>query len=967
LLARSATYETTIWASGSSTITAGAGPTRLMASGLGDTLVGGGADDTIQVNNLADVFSGGDGIDTLYGTVSVSLTNDIENLTMDGKWSPVVGIGNDGANILEAVTANVTLNGKGGDDVILAYGQRDTLLFEQGSGRDIVYNFHTGAADGDVAGLAGFGFISFVNVVSAMTQQGTDVLLQLSANDLILFKDTTIGAFTADNFQLSGAINFTDYNGAVLPQSAPYLSTLWASGGSTIAATAAPTRLMASGLGDTLVGGSADDTIQVNNVFDKFSGGAGVDTVYATVNVTLPADVENLTLDGKWSPIFGIGNANANFIKAVTANVTINGKGGDDVIVAYGQNDTLIFDKGSGHDVVYNFQTGAAHGDIARLEGYGFNTFTDVNKAMTQQGSDVLLKLSATDAVLFKNTTVAAFTQDNFQVSIDPWKLKPTFSEEFNALSLQNQSAGGGLWATSFAWDNYSTLAAHNIPHELEVYVDPQFAGTGTTPLGLNPFSTNNGILTISATPTPAALKPSLWNLDYTSGLLTTQGSFSQQYGYFEMRADLPDAKGAFPAFWLLPADGSFTSELDVMEYIGQPNTLYQTIHYGPDADHWHAVNLKTYVGDIASGFHTFGLLWTAQTLTWYVDRVQIAQLATPAEMNRPMYMLVNYAVGGDWAGAPTSTTLPGFAIDYIHAYSLDAAPLASPIQGTSGADTLAGTTAADVLNGGPGNDLYIVGVGDTVVEDVDAGIDTVNVAYSFVLPSNVENLTLTGTAAITGTGNELNNSLTGNSAANTLTGGDGADTLNGAAGIDRLVGGAGDDTYVLGGDADVVVESAGQGVDTVTSAASYILGANVENLVLTGAGSAGGFGNELANVITGNSGANRLEGRAGADTIDGSGGADTIVGQTGADRLTGGTGADLFVFAKGDGHDVVTDFGNGADVIDVSSFLNAGLKATLVVSGADTLIQFSASDDIRLVGVSTAHLSATTSGFIFV
>jgi Ca2+-binding RTX toxin-like protein len=724
---------------------------------------------------------------------------------------------------------------------------------------------------------------------------------------------------------------------------------------------------MASGLGDTLVGGAADDTLHVNNVYDKFSGGGGVDTVYATVNVTLSNDVENLTMDAKWSPVFGIGNAGANLIRAVSPNVTIEAKGGDDVVVSYGQGDIFVFGKGSGRDVVYNFHTGSTDSDVARLEGYGFNTFTDVNKAMTQQGSDVLLKLSATDSVLFKNTTVAAFTPNNFQVSIDPWKLKPTFAEEFNSLSVQNQSAGGGVWATSYAWGPYAGLAAHTIPGEQEVYVDPQFAGSGTTPLGLNPFSVASGVLTITPSLIPDALKSSLWNHDYSSGLLSTQGTFAQQYGYFEMRADLPDAPGAFPAFWLLPADGSFTSETDIVEYINEPNTVHETVHAGPDGEHWHATSFRTYVGDIATGYHTFGLLWTAQTLTWYVDRVQVAQMATPAEMNRPMYMLVNYAVGGVWAGATSAATLPGMAIDYIHAFSLDAAPLASATQGTSGADTLAGTTAADVLTGGPGNDLYVVGAGDTVVEEADAGTDTINVAFSYTLPDNVENLTLTGSAATSGTGNALDNLITGNAAPNTLTGGDGADTLIGGAGLDRLVGGAGNDTYVLAGDADVVVEAAGQGVDTVTSTASYVLGANVENLTLTGTGAAGGFGNELANLVTGNSGANRLEGRAGADTIDGAGGADTIVGGTGADRLTGGSGADTFLFTKGDGHDVVTDFGAGADVLDLSGFLNAGLKPTLVSSGADTLIQFSASDDIRLVGVASSHLSATTSGFIFV
>jgi beta-glucanase (GH16 family) len=573
----------------------------------------------------------------------------------------------------------------------------------------------------------------------------------------------------------------------------------------------------------------------------------------------------------------------------VTAIVIVDAKGGDDVIISFGSKDTFIFEKGSGQDILYNFHTGATNSDVVRILDYGFTSLADVTKAMTQTGTDVLLKLSPTDLILFKNTTVSAFTAENFQLSIDPSKLKMTFDEEFNSLSLQNKSAGGGTWATSFAWSGYTSLPAHNIAGEREIYVDPQFAGTGTTALGLNPFSVNNGVLTITPTQISAALKPSLWNLDWTSGLLTTKGTFAQQYGYFEMRADLPDAKGAFPAFWLLPADGQVTAEIDVVEYIGENNTLYNTVQYGPDAAHWSSTSVRNFVADLSTGFHTFGLLWTPQNLIWYVDGAEVLKVATPAEANEPMYMLTNYAVGGAWAGTPTTTTLPGYSIDYIRAYSLEAAPVPVPtvITGTSGADTLIGTAADDTLSGG--------------------------------------------------------------------------------AGIDRLVGGAGNDTYMLAADTDVVVENPGEGTDTVVTSASYILPNNVENLTLTGSGKTGGFGNALANVIIGNTGYNRLEGGGGADTIDGGSGYDTIVGGAGDDSLTGGVWGDTFIFAKGSGHDVISDFGNGADVIDVSAYLSLGYTPTLVASGADTVIQFTTGDWIRLTGVAPADLVANAGGFIHV
>src|SRR5262249_25685868 len=112
----------------------------------------------------------------------------------------------------------------------------------------------------------------------------------------------------------------------------------------------------------------------------------------------------------------------------------------------------------------------------------------------------------------------------------------------------------------------------------------------------------------------------------------------------------------------------------------------------------------------------------------------------------------------------------------------------------------------------------------------------------TFTLGANVENLVLTGTDAINGTGNSLNNVLTGNSASNLLTGGAGADTM---------VGGAGDDTYGVDNVGDVVTEQANEGLDTVQSSVTFTLGANVENLVLTGTDAIDGTGSSANNLLT--------------------------------------------------------------------------------------------------------------------
>jgi beta-glucanase (GH16 family) len=135
------------------------------------------------------------------------------------------------------------------------------------------------------------------------------------------------------------------------------------------------------------------------------------------------------------------------------------------------------------------------------------------------------------------------------------------------------------------------------------------------------------------------------------------------------MKASLPSTAGAWPAFWLIPADGSWPPELDVMETLTGSSTLDYTTAHSEAGGYHSAVGAANLVTDVG-GYHTYGVLWTPTELTWYLDGQEVFQTATPADMNKPMYMIANLAVGG-FGGQPDGWQTADMQIDYIHAYAL--------------------------------------------------------------------------------------------------------------------------------------------------------------------------------------------------------------------------------------------------------------------------------------------------------
>jgi trimeric autotransporter adhesin len=178
------------------------------------------------------------------------------------------------------------------------------------------------------------------------------------------------------------------------------------------------------------------------------------------------------------------------------------------------------------------------------------------------------------------------------------------------------------------------------------------------------------------------------------------------------------------------------------------------------------------------------------------------------------------------------------------------------------------------------------------------------------------DTLTVAGSMDVYGMGG--NDTINGGSGNDMLDGGVGNDLLDGGAGADHLFGGLGDDIFIIDNAGDVASEAAGEGTDLVKSSVAYALGANVENLTLTGAAALNGTGNGFDNVITGNEGANQLLGLAGIDRLVGGAGNDLLDGGVGADKLFGGLGDDIYVVDHGS--DIVVEYaGEGVDTVQAS------------------------------------------------
>ena len=264
--------------------------------------------------------------------------------------------------------------------------------------------------------------------------------------------------------------------------------------------------------------------------------------------------------------------------------------------------------------------------------------------------------------------------------------LSRTFHDDFDRHPLASgrwapHYAGGAAWPEARYWggdgSDFKRKTAWN--GEQQIYVDPRYRGRTPEPLGLDPFKVKDSILSIIASRTPPQLKEALFNNEYVSGILTTQGSFSQKFGYFEIRAKIPVGRGVWPAFWMLADDGGWPPEIDVMEGRGQrPGDVVMTTHWRiPATGFVQSCGFDFLVPDAATEFHTYGVLWDRKRLTYYIDRKPVSDIKVPDTFEDPMYMIVNLAMGAKNFGGvgfvdAESPVTVAFEIDRISAWQID-------------------------------------------------------------------------------------------------------------------------------------------------------------------------------------------------------------------------------------------------------------------------------------------------------
>ncbi len=998
------------------TLTGNAGNNILDGGTGADTLIGGAGNDTYIVDNIGDVIIETSTlvseIDTVLASASFTLSANLENLTLTGT-DLAFAIGNTQDNVLTGNAGNNILNGaagidtmiggKGSDEYILDQSIELTLVQENvGEGTDTLYltydaNAQNSLVDMNVATLQNFENVQVLGS-GAFNVTGNDqdntLTGNASANTLIggLGNDTLNGGAGADTL-VGGVGNdtyiFADAADTVIEAENEGTDLVQTNVSYTLAANvengqllgSAQVNLTGNNLNNSLTGNSANNILDGGAGADIMEGGAGndtyyvdnvgdvvteyivfpdqVDTVIASIDYTLGNNVENLTLTGS-ANLNGTGNNLNNIITGNNGNNILNGGAGTDWLIGGTGNDTYIVD--SAGDIVsetstlvgeidsvlssVTFTLGANVENLtlagsANIDAIG-NTQNNVltgnagnNTLNGQEGADTMDGGAGNDAYMVDNIGDVVIEQGTSASEVDTVYSYVDYTLGANVENLS--LIGANISGTGNSLNNVLKGSAGNNILDGGIGADFMAGDTGNDTyivdnLGdvVSETSTLAGEIDTVQSSVGFTLGANLENLTLTGNANingtgnnlnnTLIGNAGNNVLFGGAGADFM-AGGTGEDTYYVENVGDVVSETSTLA--GEIDTVFSSVTFTLGANVETLIlsgnaNLNGYGNNQSNalsgnaGDNILDGMAGADTLdggagndSYVVDNVGdvIIEQGTSATEIDTVYSYIDYTLGTN----VENLSLIGANI------SGTGNSLNNTLKGSAGNNTLDGGAGADFMAGDTGNDTYIVdNLGDVASETSTLAdeIDTVRSSVSWSLGANLENLTLTGSVDLTGSGNSLNNVLTGN---------DGNNVLDGGLGIDTMIGGRGNDAYALDQSAELglLQENSNEGIDTLylaynaTAQGSVVnLSAsnlqNVENVVLVGTGAFTVIGNTLDNALTGNASSNTLSGGAGNDILDGGAGADSLSGGTGNDIYIVDNIADAVVEGANEGVDLV-------------------------------------------------------------